>query len=65
MPESMQEILDRADELAQRFEDDEPDPDPHDERPVEYHRRERAALARARGERQVAEAITAARAGPG
>lgn len=31
MPRSIQEILDHADELAQRFEDYEPDP--NDERP--------------------------------
>ena len=60
MPKSIQEILDHADELAQRFEDYEPDSD--DERPVEEYLLERAALARARSERQMVEAITAARA---
>ena len=60
MPRSIQEILDHADELAQRFEDYEPQPD--DERPVEEYLLERAALARARGERQIVEAVTAARA---
>ena len=60
MPKSIQEILDHADELAQRFEDYEPEPG--DERPVEEYLLERAALARARGERQIVEAVTAARA---
>jgi len=59
MPRSIQEILDHADELASRFEDYEPNAD--DERPVEEYLLERAALARARGERQVVEAVTAAR----
>ena len=60
MPRSIQEILDHADELARRFEDYEPEPD--DERPVEEYLLERAALARARGERQIVDAVTAARA---
>jgi hypothetical protein len=60
MPRSIQEILDHADELAKRFEDYEPDPS--DERPVEEDLLERAALARARSERQIVDAITAARA---
>ncbi|MEQ8717070.1 MAG: hypothetical protein RIE08_05615 [Acidimicrobiales bacterium] len=60
MPKSIQEILDHADELAQRFEDYEPTSD--DERPVEEYLLERAALARARGERQIVDAVTAARA---
>lgn len=60
MPRSIQEILDRADELAQRFESYEPDE--ADERPVEEHMLERAVLARARSERQVADAVIAARA---
>ena len=60
MPRSIQEILDHADELAQRFEDYEPEPG--DERPVEDYLLERAALARARGERQIVDAVTAARA---
>ena len=59
MPKSIQEILDHADELAQRFEDYEPTPD--DERPVEEYLLERAALARARGERQIVDAVVAAR----
>ena len=60
MPRSIQEILDHADELAKRFEDYEPDP--ADERPVEEYLLERAALARARSERQIVDAVTAARA---
>ena len=47
MPKSIQEILDHADELAQRFEDYEPATG--DERPVEEYLLERAALARAQG----------------
>jgi hypothetical protein len=60
MPKSIQEILDHADELAKRFEDYEPQPG--DERPVEEYLLERAALARARSERQIVDAVTAARA---
>ncbi len=60
MPRSIQEILDHADELAKRFEDYEPDPS--DERPVEEYLLERAALTRARSERQIVDAVTAARA---
>ncbi len=60
MPRSIQEILDHADELARRFEDYEPEPG--DERPVEEYLLQRAALARARGERQVVDAVTSARA---
>ncbi len=60
MPRSIQEILDHADELAERFEDYEPDPS--DERPVEEYLLERAALTRARSERQIVDAVTAARA---
>lgn len=59
MPRSIQEILDHADKLAQRFEDYEPEPG--DERPEEEYLLERAALARARGERQVVDAVSAAR----
>ncbi len=59
MPRSIQEILDQADELAKKFEDYEPDAS--DERPVEEYMLERAALARARSERQVADAVIAAR----
>ena len=60
MPRSIQDILDHADELAERFENYEPEP--NDERPVEEYLLERAALARARSERQIVDAITAARA---
>jgi hypothetical protein len=60
MPRSMQEILDHADELAQKLEDYEPSPD--DEVDVAEDLLRRAALSRARSERQVAEAVAAARA---
>ena len=60
MPRSIQEILDHADELAERFENYEPSDG--DERPVEEYLLERAALDRARSERQVLDAVIAARA---
>jgi len=59
MPRSIQEILDHADELAEKFQDF--DPDSADERPVQEYMLERAALGRARSERQVADAVVAAR----
>jgi hypothetical protein len=59
MPRSIQEILDHADELAQRFEDYEPSAD--DERPVEEYLLQRAVLTRARSERQILDAVIAAR----
>jgi len=59
MPRSMQDILDHADELAKRFEDYEPSTD--DEVDVATYLLRRAALARARSERQVAEAVDSAR----
>jgi len=59
MPRSMQDILDHADELAKRFEDYEPSPD--DEVDVAEYLLRRAALGRAQSERQVAEAVAAAR----
>ena len=59
MPRSIQEILDHADELARRFEEYEPGDG--DERPVEEYLLQRAALARAQGERRVVEAVVAAR----
>jgi hypothetical protein len=59
MPRSIQEILDQADELAKRFEDYEPGEG--DEVPVEEYLLRRAALARARSEREVVDAVTAAR----
>jgi hypothetical protein len=59
MPRSVQDILDHADDLAKRFEDYEPSPD--DEVAVAEHLLRRAALARARSERQIGEAVDAAR----
>lgn len=59
MPRSVQDILDHADELAKRFEDYEPSSD--DEVAVAEHLLRRAALARARSERQISEAVDAAR----
>lgn len=59
MPRSIQEILDHADELAQRFENYEPADG--DERPVEEYLLQRAALARAHSERQIVDAVAAAR----
>lgn len=59
MPRSLQDILDHADDLANRFEDYEPSPD--DEVAVAEHLLRRAALARARSERQISEAVEAAR----
>lgn len=59
MPRSIQEILDHANELAERFENYEPGDS--DERPVEEYMLERAALGRARSERQVIDAVIAAR----
>ncbi len=60
MPRSIQEILDHADELAAKFENYEPSPD--DERSVEELLLQRAALARARSERQIVDAVVTARA---
>ena len=60
MPRSIQDILDYADELTGRFEECEPGEG--DERPVEEYLLERAALTRARSERQVVDAVVAARA---
>lgn len=59
LPRSVQDILDHADELAKRFEDYEPSP--HDEVAVGEYLLRRAALARARTERQVSEAVALAR----
>lgn len=59
MPRSIQEILDHADELARRFEEYEPSEG--DERPVEEYLLQRAAVARARSERQIVDAVVAAR----
>jgi len=60
MPRSLQEILDHADELARRFETYEPSEG--EERPVEEYLLQRAAVARARSEQQVLDAVIAARA---
>ena len=60
MPRTIQEILDHADELAKRFEDYEPSTG--DERSLPEYLLQRAALARARTERQIIEAVEAARA---
>lgn len=59
MPRSIQDILDHADELAERFEGYEPAEG--DERPVEEYLLERATLDRARSERHLVEAVVAAR----
>jgi len=59
MPRSIQEILDHGDELARRFLDYEPKPG--DEHPVEEYLLERATIARARGERQILDAVAVAR----
>lgn len=59
MPRSIQEILDHGDELAERFEEYEPEAG--DERVLEEYLLERATIARARSERQIVEAVTAAR----
>ena len=60
MPRSIQDILDHADELAERFEGYEPGEG--DERPVEEYLLERAVLTRARSGRQIVDAVVAARA---
>ncbi len=61
MPRTAEEILDRADELANRFESHEPDPaDVRDAAALRNVRR--AFLARAETERQLGEAVAAARA---
>ncbi|MEX1004085.1 MAG: hypothetical protein WD990_05850 [Acidimicrobiia bacterium] len=59
MPRSIQQILDQAEELAKRFEDYEPAVG--DQVPVEEHLLRRATLARARSEREVVDAVSAAR----
>ena len=61
MPRSIQDILDHADELAQRFEDYEPSEG--DEVPVEEYMLRRAVMARARCEGEIVEAVAAARLG--
>ena len=57
---TVEEILQHASELATRFEEYEPDP--ADEVSVAEHMLGRAAIARARAEQQVGEAVTTARA---
>ena len=57
---SIQQILDHADELADRCEAYEPAPD--DERPVAEYLLKRAAAQKARCEHQIAQAVAAARA---
>lgn len=59
MPRSIQDILDHADELAKTFEEYEPAEG--DQVPIEEYLLRRAALTRARSERDVVEAVTAAR----
>lgn len=59
MPRTIQEILDHGDELAKKFEDS--DPSDGTERPISEYLLQRAALARARTERQIVEAVEAAR----
>lgn len=60
MPRSIQEILDHADELAQRFEN--LDPDVATEVPVEEYLLQRAVVTRARSEQQLLDAVAQARA---
>lgn len=59
MPRSIQDILDHADGLAQRFEDYVPTEG--DEVPVEEYLLKRAVMARARCEADIVEAVAAAR----
>lgn len=59
MPRSIQDILDHADEVAERFEEYEPTEG--DERSIEEYLLERAVVNRARSERQIADAIVGAR----
>lgn len=60
MPRTTQEILDHADELAQRFENYAPSPD--DERdPAAFKWLRQAVLSRSASERALAEAVDTAR----
>jgi hypothetical protein len=59
MPRSTQDILDHADQLAERFEN--LDPDDAVEIPVEEYLLRRAVIARARSEQQLLDAVAAAR----
>jgi hypothetical protein len=56
----MQEIIDQASELADRFETYEPDPADH-RAPEPMHAMRRAVTARARAEADLADAVAAAR----
>jgi hypothetical protein len=60
MSRSIQDILDHANELAQRFEN--LDPDQAVDVPVEEYLLQRAVVARARSEQQLLEAVAKARA---
>jgi hypothetical protein len=63
MPRSLQEIIEHADELADRFENYEPnDADRVPIAEINERRLRQAAVARANVERQVIAAVTAARA---
>ena len=59
MPRSIQDILDHADQLAERFENF--DPDDAVEIPVEEYLLRRAVIARARSEQQLLDAVANAR----
>ena len=59
MPRSIQDIIDHADQLAERFEHF--DPDDAVEIPVEEYLLQRAVVARARTEQQLLEAVAKAR----
>jgi hypothetical protein len=59
MPRSREEIIQHAEALAKRFERYEPNPD--DERDVAGYQLRRAAIDRARSERDLAEAVEEAR----
>lgn len=61
MPRSMQQILDAADALADRFENYEPDPTDHRD-PAALDDIRKAVSERAHAERSLAEAIDTARA---
>jgi hypothetical protein len=59
MPRSIQDIIDHADQLAERFENF--DPDEAVEIPVEEYLLQRAVVARAHTEQQLLEAVAKAR----
>jgi FAD/FMN-containing dehydrogenase len=60
MPRSIHDIVDHADQLAERFEQLEPDQ--LAEIPVEEYLLQRAVIARARSEQQLLDAVATARA---